>query len=503
MKKSILILFPVAAALLPTTSLAKEKSTKPLNIIYIMTDDHAYQMLSAYNNKNISTPNLDRMAQSGIRFANSFVCNSISGPSRACLLTGKYSKSNGMLDNSITFDGSQQTFPKLLQGAGYKTAIIGKWHLGGTPTGFNDYCILPGQGSYYNPDFITPNGTITKDGYVTDIITDMSIDWLKNRDQSQPFCLLVHHKAVHRVWMSDTTHLTKYEDQKFELPNNFYDNYHGREAAAAQEMSIFKDMDLAYDLKMHGVKSRFAAPYTEYNRMNSAQKAAWDRVYKPINDEFSSLNLSGRALAEWKFQRYMRDYAKCVASLDDNIGRLLDYLEQNDMLENTLVVYASDQGFYMGEHGWFDKRFMYEESMRTPLIMMAPKSFKGRSVVSQLVQNIDYAPTFLELAGIKVPSDMHGTSLVPLLKGEKTKDWRNRLYYHYYEYPAEHAVRRHEGIRNERYKLIHFYGHDIDSWELYDIKSDPTEMVNQFDNPKYKIIKEDLQAELLELADIK
>ena len=498
-------------ALLPLTSssiatakeIPSQKPQKPLNIVYIMTDDHSYQTISCYDNRYIHTPNLDRMADNGVLFSNSFVCNSISGPSRAVLLTGKHSHKNGMIDNSTTFDGSQQTFPKLLQQAGYETAIIGKWHLGGTPTGFNFWEILPGQGSYYNPDFITSEGRKHYEGYVTNVITDKSIEWLENRNEEKPFCLLVHHKAVHRVWAGDTTHLALFEDQTFPCPDNFYDNYVGRQAAAEQKMSIDKDMDLAYDLKMkdEAVKSRFKSPYIEYYRMNEAQKKAWDAVYQPITDQFIEENLSGQELVAWKYQRYMRDYLKCVQSLDENIGRLLDYLGQKGLLENTLIVYASDQGFYMGEHGWFDKRFMYEESLRTPLIMRLPNCMKqhGKKEIKQMVQNIDYAPTFLELAGVAIPEDMQGVSMVPLLKGEKPKEWRKSIYYHYYEFPDEHNVHRHYGVRTDRYKLIHFYRDGIDSWELFDLKQDPGEMNNLYGNPKYITIQENLHEELVRL----
>ena len=502
MKNSLAIftLLPLA----PSSAAAEGKvpvrqQDKPLNIVYIMTDDHSYQTISCYDNRYIHTPNLDRMAADGVKFTNSFVCNSISGPSRAVLLTGKHSHKNGMVDNSTTFDGSQQTFPKLLQKAGYETGIVGKWHLGGTPTGFDFWEILPGQGSYYNPDFITPEGKEHNEGYVTDIITDKSIDWLENRDKNKPFCLLVHHKAVHRVWAGDTAHLAMFEDRTFPLPENFRDDYAGRQAAAEQKMSIDKDMDLAYDLKMKDrtVKSRFSSPYIEYYRMNDAQKKAWDAVYQPITDEFIASGLSGQELVDWKYQRYMRDYLKCVQSLDENIGRLLDYLEQEGLLENTVVVYASDQGFYMGEHGWFDKRFMYEESLRTPLIMRLPDGMRhGKKEIGQMVQNIDYAPTFLDLAGVAVPDDMQGVSLLPLLEGKKPKEWRKSLYYHYYEFPDEHNVHRHYGVRTERYKLIHFYRDGIDTWELFDLKHDPAEMHNLYGNEKYGSVQRELHEEL-------
>ena len=376
---------------------------KPLNIVYIMTDDHTSQMMSCYDTRYIETPNLDRIAKDGVRFTNSFVSNSLSGPSRACMLTGKFSHKNGFTDNTTCkFDGTQQTMPKLLQQAGYQTAIVGKWHLETLPTGFDFWEILPGQGDYYNPDFITQtNDTVNKRGYVTNIITDESLDWLQNkRDRSKPFCLFIHHKAIHRNWMADTCDLNLYEDKEFTYPENFFDTYDGRLAAASQEMSIAKDMDLIYDLKMQrsDKETPLKSLYEQfYGRMDSAQKAVWDKFYTPIIDKFYKDDLKGEDLVRWKYQRYMRDYAKTVKSLDDNVGKVLDYLEKEGLLDNTLVVYTSDQGFYMGEHGWFDKRFMYEESMRTPLIMRLPEGFDKRGYIPQLVQNIDYAPTFLEL----------------------------------------------------------------------------------------------------------
>lgn len=477
---------------------------KPLNIVYIMTDDHTAQMMSCYDKRYMETPNLDRIANDGVRFTNSFVANSLSGPSRACMITGKHSCENKFYDNSTcVFDASQQTFPKLLQRAGYQTALIGKWHLESLPTGFTYWEIVPGQGDYYNPDFITQtNDTIQKHGYITNLITDDAIDWMENkRDKEKPFCLLIHHKAIHRNWMADTCNLALYEDKEFALPDNFFDDYNGREAAAAQEMSIVKDMDMIYDLKMlrPDKETRLKSLYESFiGRMDEGQRAAWDAFYGPVIDDFYQKNPQGKDLANWKFQRYMRDYMKTVKSLDDNVGRVLDYLEENGLLDNTLVVYTSDQGFYMGEHGWFDKRFMYEESMRTPLIMRLPKEFDRKGDITEMVQNIDYAPTFLELAGVKVPDDIQGVSLLPLLKGEKPAGWRRSLYYHFYEYPAEHMVKRHYGVRTDRYKLIHFYN-DIDAWELYDLEKDPAEMHNVINDPAYSEVLADMQAELKKL----
>ena len=459
------------------TGCTEPVTEKPLNIVYIMTDDHTAQMMSCYDKRYMDTPNLDRIANEGVRFTNSFVANSLSGPSRACMLTGKHSCENKFYDNSTcVFDSSQQTFPKLLQKAGYQTALIGKWHLESLPTGFTYWEIVPGQGDYYNPDFIT-------------------------QTKEKPICLLIHHKAIHRNWMADTCNLALYEDKEFALPDNFFDDYEGRSAAAVQEMSIVKDMDMIYDLKMlrPDKESRLKSLYESFiGRMDERQRAAWDAFYGPVIDDFYQKNPQGKDLANWKFQRYMLDYMKTVKSLDDNVGRVLNYLEENGLLDNTLVVYTSDQGFYMGEHGWFDKRFMYEESMRTPLIMRLPKGFDRKGDITEMVQNIDYAPTFLELAGVKVPEDIQGESLLPLLKGKKPAGWRKSLYYHFYEYPAEHMVKRHYGVRTDRYKLIHFYN-DIDAWELYDLEKDPAEMHNVINDPAYSEVLADMQAELKKL----
>ena len=436
------------------TGKQKPAEQPPLNIVYIMTDDHTAQMMSCYDTRYMETPNLDRIAADGVRFTQSFVANSLSGPSRACMITGKHSCANKF---------------------------------------------------YYNPDFITQkNDTIQKHGYITNLITDNAIDWMEHkRNPEKPFCLLIHHKAIHRNWMADTCNLALYEDKTFPLPDNFFDDYEGRPAAAAQEMSVVKDMDMIYDLKMlrSDKNSRLKSLYEKFlGRMDEGQRAAWDKFYAPIIEDFYKQNLQGKELANWKFQRYMRDYMKTVKSLDDNVGRVLDYLKEKGLLDNTLVVYTSDQGFYMGEHGWFDKRFMYEESMRTPLIMRLPKGFDRRGDITEMVQNIDYAPTFLELAGVEIPSDIQGVSLVPLLKGKQPENWRKALYYHFYEYPAEHMVKRHYGVRTERYKLIHFYN-DINWWELYDMKTDPSEMHNLYGQPEYESVVNELKEELQKLQE--
>lgn len=477
---------------------------KPMNILYIMCDDHSYQTISAYDTRYISTPNIDRIASDGVRFTNSFVANSISGPSRACMLTGKHSLANGFTDNSSSFDGSQQTFPKLLQQQGYETAVVGKWHLTSEPTGFNYWDILIGQGDYYNPTFIKNGEKVQRKGYATNVTTDLAINWLENiRDNSKPFCLLLHHKAPHRTWMPDTCDLELFSDVKFPLPETFYDDYTGRVAAGKQRMSIGEDLDLVYDLKMADKENEIhSSPLLEergraiYNNMDAEQKAAWDAHYDKVIAAFKEAGLDGKALEEWKFQQYMRDYLRVITSVDRNVGRVLDYLEAEGLMDNTLIVYTSDQGFYMGEHGWFDKRFMYEESFRTPLLMRLPGGVKGD--VAALVQNIDYAPTFLELAGVSVPNDIHGCSLLPLLKGEEWSSNRKALYYHYYEFPDEHAVHPHYGVRTERYKLIRFY-EGIDEWELYDLQNDSLELNNIYGKNGSEQLTDSLKTLLKEL----
>ncbi|VFB12935.1 exported sulfatase [Bacteroides heparinolyticus] len=481
------------------------EAKKPMNIVYIMCDDHSFQTISAYDQRYTQTPNIDRIAREGVRFTNSFVANSLSGPSRACMLTGKHSHANGFTDNTTVFDGSQQTFPKLLRENGYQTTMIGKWHLVSEPTGFDHWDILTGQGDYYNPTFIRNGEKLQREGYATNIVTDVALNWMDSiRNPEKPFCLFIHHKAPHRTWMPDTCDLDLYNDVAYSLPENFYDKYEERIPASKQEMSIIEDMDLVYDLKMADKENEIhtgnagleQAGRRIYNAMNPAQKAAWDKHYDPVIRRFKEAKLTGKALAEWKYQQYMRDYLRVIHSVDRNVGRVLDYLEKHNLLENTMIVYTSDQGFYMGEHGWFDKRFMYEESFRTPLLVRLPGGKRGD--VEQMVQNIDYGPTILDLAGVPVPADMHGVSFLPLLRGEQPADWRKSLYYHFYEYPAEHAVRRHYGVRTERYKLIHFYN-DIDCWELYDLKEDPSEMHNIYGQPGTETITANLKEELLKL----
>ena len=494
------VLYGLTGALAMGAVVPAQAQKKPMNIVFIMSDDHSYQTISAYDKRFISTPNIDWLADNGVKFQESFVANSLSGPSRACMLTGKHSHANGFTDNTKTFDGSQQTFPKLLQKQGYQTAMIGKWHLTSLPTGFNYWDILIGQGDYYNPDFLSNGKRIRRSGYVTNIIADMAIDWMEHkRDKTKPFCLLMHNKAPHRVWNPDTCDLRLYDDVTYPLPKTFYDDYAGRLAAQKQKMSIIKDMDLVYDNKMADKENEIHTttglePWgrANYNRMSPSQRAQWDSYYDPIIKKFKEDKLSGKALAEWKYQRYMHDYMRVIHSVDRNVGRVIEYLREHNLLDNTMIVYTSDQGFYMGEHGWFDKRFMYEESFRTPLLIYFPGGKHG--VINEMVQNIDYAPTFLDVAGAKIPSDIQGRSFLPLLEGKKPSNWRKSLYYHYYEYPAEHSVCRHYGIRTKRYTLI-----DIDSWELYDLKKDPEQMHNIYGKPGTEKLTKDLKKQLLQL----
>jgi len=457
------------------------------NILFIMSDDHASHAMSCYGSHVNKTPNLDRIANEGMRFRNSFCTNSICAPCRAVILTGKYSHLNGLIDNNVKFDGSQQTFPKLLQKAGYETAMIGKWHLKTDPTGFDYWNILPGQGAYYNPAMIEMGTQRKYTGYVTDILTDHALDWLKGRAGDKPFCLMFHHKAPHRNWQPSPKHLDLYEDVQIPEPATLFDDYEGRgRAAKEQDMSIEKTMNKA-DLKL-----------TPPGGLTPEQKAQWDAAYGPRNKAFEEARLQGKELVRWKYQRYMKDYLRCIASVDENVGRVLDYLDQSGLAANTIVIYTSDQGFYLGDHGWFDKRFMYEESLRMPLVVRYPKEIKPGSVNGDIVLNLDFGETFLDYAGVAVPADMQGRSLRPLLQGQTPGDWRTSMYYHYYEYPAVHSVKRHYGVRTRRYKLIHFYN-DIDEWELYDLQSDPDELKNVYGDPKYTDVVQELKAELKKL----
>ncbi len=508
------IRFFVAAALLILAACGSEEpaQTRP-NILFIMSDDHGEQAISAYGSRLIQTPNIDRIATEGIRFTSSFVTNSLCAPSRAVLLTGKYSHLNRLRDNRDQFDGSQMTFPKLLQQAGYQTALVGKWHLKTDPTGFDFWKILVDQGDYYNPDFIEMGERARHTGYVTDLITDFALDFLEQRDPNKPFALLYHHKAPHRNFMPNVKDLDLFNNQEIPLPETFWDDYAGRVAAKQQDMRI-AEMYLSMDMKLFqdaygedtstGGMAGFPAEaiwLLAYNRMTPEQKAAWDANYDKVNEEYKKHPPTGNALTEWKYQRFMKDYLRCVASVDENVGRVLDYLDQNGLTDNTIVVYTSDQGFYLGEHGWFDKRFMYEESFEMPLVVRYPVQIEAGQVSDDLVINLDFAPTFLDYAGVEIPKEMQGASLRPLMAGKKPDGWRDSVYYHYYEFPHEwHKVKRHYGVRTDRYKLIHFYN-DIDVWELYDLREDQHELHNVYGRPEYADIQANLHEKLTELQE--
>ncbi|WP_297335216.1 sulfatase [Algoriphagus sp.] len=506
-------LWCVAIGVLFSCQPQDEKTFKRPNIIFIMSDDHAYQAISAYDNSLIETPNIDRIAKMGMLFTQASVTNSICAPSRATILTGKHSHLNGKVDNHFPFDTTNVTFPQLFQEAGYQTAMFGKLHFGNNPKGFDQFKILPGQGAYYNPDFITKNeGEIQVEGYVTDIITDMTLDWLQNeRKEEDPFLLFYLHKAPHREWLMAERHLEEFTNRTFKEPATLFDDYSGRTFAAEEaEMNIFEHMAWAGDNKLFpetmdelGLQEigydKIRFDY-QVSRLNDSQRENFMKAYGKVNEEFKKAfpTLSEKDIMRWKYQRYMQDYLGTIQSVDENIGRVLDYLEENGLMENTLIVYTSDQGFYLGEHGWYDKRFVYDESFKTPLLVAWPGKVEAGSTSNELVQNLDFAQTFLDAAGIDQPSDMQGESFMPLLTGAVEKWDRDAVYYHYYEYPAEHMVNRHYAIVTKEYKLIHYY-YVEDSWELIDRIKDPMELKNVYDDPAYSEVRKDLHRRLAEL----
>lgn len=466
---------------------AKPDSARP-NIIFIMADDHAAHAISAYGSRINQTPNLDRLAREGMRFNNCFAVNSICAPSRATILTGKYSHINGVTVFN-EFDGGQWTVAKALQQAGYYTGMIGKWHLKSDPTGFDYWNVLVGQGFYHNPVFIDMGERKKIPGYATDVITDLAIEFLQHRPKDKPFFLMCHHKAPHRPWEPDEKHAHMYDGELIPEPDTFDDDYDTR-SDAAREATMRIDRDLTRnDLKL-----------TPPAGLTGAKLQAWKSdadVELEVVENGRTNKLSGKALKQWKYQRYIKDYLRCIASVDDNVGRLLDYLDQSGLATNTIVIYTSDQGFFLGDHDWFDKRFMYEESIRMPFLIRYPDRIKAGSVNDAMILNVDFAPTFLDYVGAVAPKDLQGRSLVPLLRGESSKDWRDVWYYRYYHYPGDHKVQPHYGVRTDRYKLIYF--NRINAWELFDLKNDPHELKNIFADPAYAATVKRLQSEMTRL----
>jgi len=482
------------------------------NILFVFSDDHAPHAIGAYNGwlKSVNpTPVIDKLAEEGMVFINSFCTNSICGPSRAVIQTGKHSHKNGFMNNGNTFDWNQQTFPKLLQKAGYQTAIYGKSHLKGKPLGYDDWAVLPGQGLYYNPDMIFPDGKKRIDGYCTDVVTDLAVEWLnQKRSDEKPFMLMVQHKAPHRNWMPALRHLSLYDDIEIPEPPTLFDQWKDNAPGARlQELEIDRHMDLNYDLFVD-LTPEFNQPPSQLRqdrsawhnmkRMSPKQLKAWRAHYEPRDEAFHKAKLSGKDLVRWKFQRYAKNYLRCVKGVDESIDRLQKELSKLGLDKNTIVIYSSDQGFYIGDHGWYDKRWMYEESLKMPLIVKWPGVIKPGSRETELVQNLDYAQTFLEIAGAPRPKDMQGLSLVPLMKGEKPTKWRNEIYYHYYEYPSVHMIPRHYGIRTKSHKLMHFYQFK-EEWEMYDLKDDPDELSNLYGKKETLKLQNKLKLKLKKL----
>lgn len=483
--------------LLMTTSVSA--ADRP-NILFIFADDHAYQAVSAYGGrlaKAAPTPNIDRLANEGMLFRQCYVTNSICGPMRAVIQTGKHSHLNGFFQNGDKFDGTQQTFPKLLQKVGYQTAVIGKWHLGEhmAPQGYDYSHVLVGQGPYYNPPMLKDadgdgksDGRTANPGYTTDVITNHALKWLKEgRSDDKPFMLMVQHKAPHREWSPGPDHLDTFDSVEFAEPKNLFEDYKKQvKARQTQTMQIHGHMSMGYDLKVDW------AP----GNLTPEQKAVYLKSFADENEAFKNAKLEGDALARWKYQRYLKIYLACIRGVDDNVGRILNYLDETGLAKNTVVIYTSDQGFYLGEHGWFDKRWVYEESLRTPMLVRWPETITPGSVNSDIVSPLDFAQTFLDIAGAEQPDDMQGQSLVPVMKGNTPSDWRKSHYYHYYEWPGAHMVRRHYAVVDGRYKLVHFYEDEVDEWELIDLKADPLEVKNFYGEPSYKETQSKLKAEL-------
>ena len=476
----------VAAAclLFGTLGACTEQSSSRPNILLVFTDDHAAHAVSAYGSVINETPNIDRLAAEGMLFENAFVTNSICAPSRATILTGQYGHLNGVPTNYDTLHATTLTFPKLLREAGYQTALIGKWHLKVAPEGFDHFEVLRGQGPYYNPVLFSADDSVAYEGYTTDIITDRTLRWMREeREGDRPFLLMYQHKAPHREWAPGPEQLDLFVNEEIPEPSTLFDDASGRTSAAlTQEMTIAEHMS-ARDMK-------FVAPAN----LTPGQLATWDAAYGPRNAAFEAAGLEGDERTSWQYQRYIKDYLRSIASVDENLGRVLDYLDVEGLTDNTVVVYLSDQGFFLGDHGWYDKRWMYEESLRTPLIVRWPASVSAGVRNDALVQNLDIAETFLDLAGVAIPESMQGSSLVPLLRGETPPDWRDAIYYQYFEYPGPHMVRRHYGIRTGTHKLIHYY--EIDEWELFDLEADPDELRSVFGSPEYASVQARLMTRL-------
>lgn len=486
---SRVLIIGLAAALLPAAlHAAGARPTRP-NILFVFTDDHASHAIGAYGSKINRTPNMDRLAREGMLFRNCFCTNSICAPSRAVILTGKHSHLNGVIDNRQVFDGSQPHVGKLLGKAGYQTALIGKWHLKSDPTGFDHWAVLAaggGQGTYYNPEFKTSKGPLQTTGHSTDVVTDLALDWLKGRDADKPFFLMYQHKAPHRSWEPAPAQLGLYRDGPIPEPATLFDDHAGLASPARQQ-----EMTVAEHLRPNDLK--LVPP----RGLNAEQRKRWDAAYEAENEAFRKANLSGKELVRWKYQRYIKDYLRCVAGVDANLGRVLQYLKDKGLEKNTVVIYSSDQGFYLGDRGWYDKRWMYEESLRMPLIVRWPGVIRPGSESRAMVQNLDFAQTFLDLAGVAQPADMQGRSFRPVLEGKTPADWRKEIYYHYYEYPAEHRVQRHYGIRTPTHKLIHYYL--VNEWELFDLVKDPGERQNVYADPAYAAVVRELTGALARL----
>jgi len=485
MKISLVLSLAVAAA---SVSVRAETTPKKPNIVFILSDDHSLQTIGAYGarlsefcKQNNITPNIDKLAEQGGLFVNSFCGNSICSPSRAAIFTGLHGHANGVMSiiGQPAIPKEMWSYPVGLREAGYQTFLLGKWHLEKTTPTFDEWIILPGQGKYFNPDFLTSKGEkMQTQGYVTDVITDLALEWLNKRDSSKPFFLAVHHKAPHRPWEPSPKYTTWLDDVKIPEPETLFDDYSTRASPASeQRMSIEKDMTMAGDVKV-------------------GEKNAKKPNYAARNAEFEKIKPEGRELTQWKYQQYMKDYLRCVKSVDDSVGRIVEELKKLGLEDNTIVIYSADQGFFNGEHGWFDKRWIYDESIHMPFIVRWPGVVKPGTRFAPFIQNIDYAPTFVDMAGGKVPEGLHGHSLVPVMRGKTPDDWRKSVYYHYYGENSHH-VAKHYGVRTDRYTLAFFY--DKNEWELFDNQKDPLQLHNVYADPAYAKTVEELKAELTRL----